>query len=75
MNGANEIYNSRNYYGIIACKVTTFIPNHIYNSRNYYGIIATYFMQIYVKYSKLKRCMSIFFRFLTHLTIEYIFDF
>lgn len=47
----------------------------IYNSRNYYGIIATYFMQIYVKYSKLKRCMSIFFRFLTHLTIEYIFDF
>ena len=40
MNGANEIYNSRNYYGIIACKVTTFIPNHIYNSRNYYGIIA-----------------------------------
>ena len=34
-----------------------------------------YFMQSYVKQSKLKRCMSIFFRFLTHLTIEYSFDF
>ena len=36
-----DIYDSRNYYGIIATPDTIEAPGRaIYDSRNYYGIIA-----------------------------------
>ena len=45
------IYNSRNYYGIIAHIGLLRYINQIYNSRNYYGIIASHplphLLQIY----------------------------